>query len=153
MREGRERGALLSFGQSSAWALGSPPGAPRWRLLLRAPSGEWAGVVELRDQAMSISSSLGQWSEIEGRRYGHVMDPRTGHPLEHGLEAAVVAPDATRAEVLSTALLVLGEEEGLALLEALDGCEGMLVDELGGVAMTSGWLKATRFVETRTPEH
>jgi len=151
MRDRSEWGALLSFGQSSAWALGSPPGAPRWRLLLRAPSGGWAGMVELRDQAMSMSSSLGQRSEIQGRRYGHVVDPRTGRPLERGLEAAVVAPDATRAEVLSTALLVLGEREGLALLESLDGCEAMMVDEAGRVRTTSGWHGATRFRGVDSP--
>jgi thiamine biosynthesis lipoprotein len=140
-----DRGAVLSFGQSSAWALGSPPDGPRWRLLLRAPSGTWAGTVELRDQAMSMSSSLGQWSEIEGRRYGHVVDPRSGRPLEHAFEAAVVAPDATWAEILSTALLVLGEEEGLALIESFDGCEAMLIDAGGRASMSSGWRRDTRF--------
>ncbi|MBW2272468.1 MAG: FAD:protein FMN transferase [Deltaproteobacteria bacterium] len=145
LREAGAKGALLSFGQSSAWALGSPPDAPRWKLLLRAPSGGWAGVVELRDQAMSMSSSLGQWSEIEGRRYGHVVDPRSGRLLERGIEAAVVGPDATWAEILSTALLVLAEGDGLALMERLEGCEAMLIDAEGRVAMTSGWESATRF--------
>ena len=73
--------ALLSFGQSSSWAIGAPPDAPGWRLLARSPDGGFAGVLTLRDQALSVSGSLGQWTEIEGKAYGHVLDPRTGHPL------------------------------------------------------------------------
>jgi len=49
---------FLSFGQSSVQALGQPPGAPAWRLLLRAPAGGFAGTLALRDRALSVSSSL-----------------------------------------------------------------------------------------------
>jgi len=136
---------LLSFGQSSVWALGSPPGAPGWRLLVRAPEGGFAGVVTLRDTALSTSGTLGEWSEIGGRRFGHVLDPRSGWPLTRRRQALVVAPDATRAEVLSTALLVLGEVEGIALIEAREGCEGLLLDAEGGAWETSGFREATAF--------
>ena len=57
----------------------------------------------------------------------------------------MVAPDATRAEILSTALLVRGEQEGLALVESLDGCEALLVDAAGRAVMSSGWSGATRY--------
>ena len=123
--------ALLSFGQSSLRAVGAPFGKPGWRVLLRRPDEGFAGVVTLRDQSLSVSGSLGQWTEIAGRRYGHVIDPRTGVPLERRLEAAVVAPDATLAEALSKALLLLGEQEGIALLESLPGVEGWLADDAG----------------------
>ena len=56
--------ALLSFGQSSVWALGAPPDGPGWRLLARAPEGGFVGIVVLRDLSLSVSGSLGQWSEI-----------------------------------------------------------------------------------------
>jgi thiamine biosynthesis lipoprotein len=143
--------ALLSFGQSSIWALGRPPDAPGWRLLTRAPGGGFAGLVTLRDQALSISGSLGQGSEIAGRRYGHVLDPRTGWPLKRRRQAVVVAPSATLAEVLSTALLVLGEEEGLQRVAAQPGCAGLLLDEDGRRLATPGFDEAVRFEALPAP--
>ena len=146
--------ALLSFGQSSAWALGAPPGAAGWRLLARAPAGGFLGVLTLRDRALSVSGSLGQHSEIAGRRLGHVLDPRTGEPLEAEREALVVAPDATLAEALSKALLVLGEREGLALVAAQPGCEALLADASGASGRTPGWDAAVAWeplASTRAP--
>ena len=73
--------ALLNFGQSSTWAVGAPVGSAGWRLLIRGPEGRMAGLITLRDQALSVSGSQGQWVEIGGRRYGHIIDPRSGDPL------------------------------------------------------------------------
>ncbi|MEE8558025.1 MAG: FAD:protein FMN transferase, partial [Myxococcota bacterium] len=131
--------AYLSFGQSSVHAMGKPPGSDGWRVLLRGTGDEFAGVVTLRDQALSVSGTLGQWTEIEGRRFGHILDPRTGHPLARARQAAVVAPHGTAAEAYSKALLVLGESEGLQLLEGIDGVEALLIDDDGTQWQTSGW--------------
>jgi len=140
------RDALLNFGQSSTLALGAPPDSPAgWRLLARAPEGGFAGVLTLRDQALSVSGSLGQWTEIQGRRYGHVIDPRSGLPLQQRREALVIAPDATLAEALSKALLVLGEKEGIEVVAAQRGCEGLLLGEGGLDVETPGWAQATRY--------
>jgi thiamine biosynthesis lipoprotein len=150
----RERGidrALLDFGQSSLWALGAPPGAAGWRLLARGPGDRPLGVLTLSDQALSVSGSLGQWVEIGGRRYGHVLDPRSGLPLERRRQALVVAPDAALAEALSKGLLILGEQEGIALVAAQTGCEGMLVDADGGRWETPGWREAVRFEAALEP--
>jgi thiamine biosynthesis lipoprotein len=144
----RERGvahALLDFGQSSLWALGSPPGTTGWRLLARGPGDAPLGVLTLSDQALSVSGSLGQWVEIGGRRYGHVLDPRSGLPLERRRQAMVVAPNAALAEALSKALLILGEVEGVARVAGQPGCEGLLVDADGGSWATPGWGEAVRF--------
>jgi thiamine biosynthesis lipoprotein len=145
LRDHGVEAALLNFGQSSTWAVGAPPDGPGWRLLARAPDGGFAGVLTLRDRALSVSGSLGQWTEIEGRRYGHVLDPRSGRPLVRRREALVVAPSATLAEALSKALLVLGEAEGVALVAAQPDCEGLLLDANGGRFATPGWERATRF--------
>ncbi len=138
--------ALLSFGQSSVWAVGAPPGETGWRLLLRGADDGFAGVVELRDRAFSVSGSLGQWSEIGGVRYGHVIDPRSGAALTERRQVAVVAADATRAEALSTALVVLGEREGRALVRELADVEALWIDEGGRSRMSEGWQRATGFV-------
>ncbi|MBI3249679.1 MAG: FAD:protein FMN transferase [Deltaproteobacteria bacterium] len=137
--------ALLDFGQSSIWALGAPADAPRWRLLVQRPDGREVGVIALHDQALSISASFSQRSTIQGRHYGHILDPRSGQPLQRDLLACVIAPNATQAEALSKALLILGEKEGIALLERLPGVEGLLNETQGRQWMTSGWQRATAF--------
>ena len=94
--------------------------------------------------AFSVSSTLDQWSEIGGRRYGHVIDPRTGAALDYGRQAAVVADSAALAEVLSTALVILSAEDGLAVVAAM-GAEAFVVDEQGQTWQSPGWQAATRF--------
>jgi FAD:protein FMN transferase len=142
--------ALLDFGQSSLWAVGAPPEAQGWRILLQHSNGAHVGVLTLRDQALSISASMGQVFEIKGRRYGHVIDPRTGHPLRRDLLACVIAPTATQAEALSKALLILGEHEGIALLQRLPGVDGMLSETTGASWMTPGWQQAVSFSASPT---
>jgi thiamine biosynthesis lipoprotein len=137
--------ALVDFGQSSTLALGRPDGYDGWRLLVRGPGDSDLGVVTLSDQAMSVSSSFGQWVEIGGRRYGHVIDPRSGRPLTVARQAVVIAGDATLAEALSKALLILEPAVGLAVIEAQPGCEGLLVEAGGRTHTTSGWAAATRW--------
>jgi FAD:protein FMN transferase len=142
--------ALLDFGQSSLWALGAPPDARGWRILLQHSNGAHVGVLTLRDQALSISASMGQTFEIKGEHYGHVLDPRTGHPLRRDLLACVIAPTATQAEALSKALLILGEHEGIALLQRFPGVEGMLSETAGSFWMTPGWQQAVAFATSTT---
>jgi len=137
--------ALLNFGQSSTWARGAPPGSRGWRLLVRGPGGGFTGTIELRDQALSVSGSVGQWVEIGGRRYGHIIDPRSGGLSTGQRQAVVVAREAALAEALSTALLVLDAEAGLAVVAALPDCEGLLIEETGERHSTPGWAAATRF--------
>jgi FAD:protein FMN transferase len=144
--------ALLSFGQSSLRAVGTPPDGGRWRLLVRDPDGGFAGVAELRDVSLSVSASLGQSSEIGGRRYGHVIDPRTGEPLLRSAEAVVLCPSGSLAEALSTAWLVLGAEEGLAVVAAQPGCEGWFAESGGPRHATPGWRAATTFRENTGDE-
>ncbi len=143
------RRAFVSFGQSSLLALGAPSDGPGWRVLVDDPAGGVAGVATLRDRRLSVSGSFGQWTEIEGRRLGHVIDPRSGWPVAAPAQAVVVAPTAAFAEALSKALLVLPPDEALALLEAEPGVEGLLVDADGARRSTSGFAAAAGFVPAR----
>lgn len=144
LREQEVPAALLNFGQSSYWAHGTHPDRKGWRLALRSPDGGIAGTLTLMDRALSVSASRGQYSEIQGRRYGHIIDPRSGEPLLRDAQAAVIAPSAAAAEVISTALLVLGADVGLAWVERLRDCEALWIDA-DGSRETGGWAEATRF--------
>jgi thiamine biosynthesis lipoprotein len=68
------------------------------------------GTVLMRNQAMSTSGSNIQFYRHGGRRFGHILDPRTGWPVEGPLSVTVFAPNAALADALSTAFYVIGEE-------------------------------------------
>jgi len=109
--------ALLHGGTSTAYALGHPPDADAWTIAIQRPfdstAGRYLTQMSLRDEALSVSAPHGKWFASEGRRYGHVIDPRTGYPAGSALLAALVTASATKSDALSTALLTLGPE-GLA---------------------------------------
>lgn len=119
--------ALLHGGTSTVCALGSPPDATSWRVAIphprlsvtriggltelterAAPDEKPLAVVELRDESLSVSAVWGKAFANGEMVYGHVIDPRTGHPVREAVAAAVVARSATESDALSTALLTLG---------------------------------------------
>jgi thiamine biosynthesis lipoprotein len=86
--------------------------------------------VAVRDRAVAGSGAYLRHFEAGGRTYGHIIDPRTGYPVDNGCRAVtVIAPTCTEAGVLSTAAFVLGPQEGLALIESHYGAEGCVWTE------------------------
>jgi thiamine biosynthesis lipoprotein len=140
------RRALLDFGGSSMLGIGSPSDAPSWRVLVSDPRGGYAGVVGLRDQSLSVSESFGESALVEGRRLGHVIDPRSGEPLDRQTGAVVVAPTGAEAEAWSKALLVLTPQRALRLLTAAPDTEAMLLEPSGARRATPGFQAAVDFV-------
>jgi thiamine biosynthesis lipoprotein len=145
LREAEVEAALLSFGQSSVQALGAPPGRAGWTLALRSPTGGIEGSVTLRDQALSISSSVAEGRSELDRDRAPIIDPRTRRPVDQPAQVAVVAADATSADAISTAILVLDPDSALKLVESLDGVEAMLVGERGQIWQSSGWSEVARY--------
>jgi thiamine biosynthesis lipoprotein len=104
---------LLHGGTSSVCALGAPPGQPAgWTVGLGHPWNfqQRLGVVRLRDRALGTSSATFQHVEHQGKKLGHILDPRTGWPAEGMASATVIAPTAAEADALATAFFVLGVE-------------------------------------------
>lgn len=103
---------LLHGGRSSVLARGTRPGTTRggWAIGVPHPlaPGERLGEVELMDQALGTSGSGTQFFEFEGRRYGHLLDPRSGRPVDGIYSATAIAATAAEADALSTAFYVLG---------------------------------------------
>jgi len=100
--------ALLSAGGSSVVALGGR--GDGWVVDVVSPlrPGRPIATLSLRNAALGTSGAGEQFVVQDGRRYGHVIDPRTGWPVDGTLSASVVASDAARADALSTAFLVGG---------------------------------------------
>jgi thiamine biosynthesis lipoprotein len=113
--------ALVELGGDMV-VTGPPPGTEGWTI--RVPNaGDDRGPVDLRlaHRAISTSGDTEQFVVIGGRRYSHVVDPRTGQALTNRVQVTVVAPDGLTSDPLSTALTVLEEEERKQLLRAYPG--------------------------------
>jgi thiamine biosynthesis lipoprotein len=114
------RNALLHGGHSSICAMGSgPEGGRGWPVGIRHP---WKpetrlAVAWLRNRSLGTSAATFQNLEHEGRKLGHILDPRTGWPAETLASASVLAPTAAEADALATAFFILGVDK------ARDYCE------------------------------
>ncbi len=105
---------------------GHSPRGTRWRVGITAPVDNWregdpmAGGVEISDRAISTSGDYQKFfRDAQGRRFSHILDPRTGRPVQNEVGGvSVVAPNAMTADGLATTLFVLGPEKGLKLLES-----------------------------------
>lgn len=119
-------------------------GGVLWHIGLKDPR-EPTGVVAVIDwvggMAMSTSGDYERFFMFEGRRYHHILDPKTGDSARSGLiSVSVQARDSLTADGLSTALFVLGEEAGLRLLRQFPGCEALLIRQDGGFVQTPGFV-------------
>jgi thiamine biosynthesis lipoprotein len=104
------RSALMHGGTSTVIALGRDPDHEPWRIAIRDPMDQSSliATAALGDTSLSVSAVHGRSVELAGRRYGHVIDPRTGWPVQGTMLAAVIHPSALVSDAWSTALLVLG---------------------------------------------
>ena len=117
---------------------GMKQGRTPWRIAVRHPRNAQAvlGVLELgskgRRIAVVTSGDYERYFEQEGVRYHHILDPRSGFPARALVSATIVASTCALADALSTAVFVLGPEEGLQLLEQFSDAEGLLIADRDG---------------------
>lgn len=127
LRQAGASSGLVDLGQSSLAVFGAP-----LPVTVRDPEGEpgrvWASF-ELGESALSTSGG--------DQRLGHILDPRSGRPASGVLAATVVARSAMEADALSTAVFVLGVQEGLALLERRRAAGLLLLREDGRAVLRS----------------
>lgn len=105
--------ARLQGGTSTIVALGAPPGKPGWTVDIRSPyNNENAPIatIDICNESLSTSSLSERYVEIEGKRYGHIIDPRTGMPASGVASATAIAPTGMESDALSTAFLIMGPE-------------------------------------------
>ncbi|MGZ8898540.1 MAG: FAD:protein FMN transferase [Limisphaerales bacterium] len=123
---------LVDFGQDIR-VHGSPAGGkPLWHVGLQDPTRPnscWAGLGVV-DRAVATSGDYIRHFKSDGRRYGHIIDPRTGYPVSNGvLSVSVVAPLCSLAGALSTAAFILGAQDGIALIDSIWNAEGCVLTE------------------------
>lgn len=122
---------LVNFG-NDVRVTGTPPEGGAWRIGLEhhsEPGKCWCGVA-MGEGAVASSGDYVRNAVIEGRKYGHILDPRTGRPSESGVrQVSVIAPTCTEAGILSTAALVMGVDDGTEFLRQCQQAEGTVLSE------------------------
>jgi len=124
--------ALVDFGHD-LHAVGAAPGKPGWHIGLEDPSnptGPCRGSLAVTDLAIASSGDYLRGFTVNGQRYGHIVDPRTGRPVANGCrQVTVAAPTCLQAGILSTTLFILGPTEGLRLAGQTMGAEARIITD------------------------
>lgn len=94
----------------------------------RGPQGEFFAVLELTDHAFSTAGDYARAYVVGGKRYHHIIDPKTGYPATACRSVTIWAPSATTADGVDDAVFILGPEQGLKLVESLEGVGAVIVD-------------------------
>lgn len=130
LREGGVHGFLAQAGGDLFGSGRKPDGSP-WVSGVqdpRGPQGQFFAVIELTDHAFSTAGDYARSYVVGGKRYHHIIDPKTGYPATACRSVTVWAPDATTADGVDDAVFILGPEEGLKLVDSLDGVGAVIVD-------------------------
>ena len=109
-----------------------PPDQPGWAVALAGRLNR--PPMRVTRVGVSTSGDAEQHVEIDGVRYSHVIDPRTGIPVRRRSSVTVIAEDATAADSIATAVSVLGPGKGLALVDATAGASAMMTVEASGIS-------------------
>jgi thiamine biosynthesis lipoprotein len=115
------------------------PGKP-WRVGVQDPRNprEVAAVVSVKDKVIMTSGDYERFFVKDGKRYHHILDPKTGYPAEGAESVTLVSNSGVRAEPLGATVFVKGVTDGLAYVESLGGIEAMVIDRKGEAHMTPG---------------
>lgn len=158
LREAGVTSALFHGGTSTACAIGHPPDAEHWQVALPtpperrpparleenlsaattnpSPSDASPTKLRLRDESVSVSAIWGRSFEVGGKFFGHVLDPRVGHPVTSAVMSAVILNTATETDALSTALLTLGAAGHTKIQSLRSGMRSMVMDTTGRIEMS-----------------
>jgi thiamine biosynthesis lipoprotein len=149
LREAGVESALIHGGTSTACAIGHPPDAEHWRVALpeqpaltTTPPGlarDLPNTIGLRDESVSVSAIWGRAFEVDGKIFGHVIDPRLGHPVTTAVLSAVIFPATTETDALSTALLTVGLAGHDMISRLRPGLRSLVVNPQGEVAISPTW--------------
>lgn len=121
-------GDIRCFGQG-------PPGRTHWSIGLQDPSVSTNDtdpqrivlILKLTDQAVTTSGHYRRFTLVDGQKTSHIIDTRTGQGSDKLSSVTIIAPDAITADGLATAVSVLGQEKGLALIEEFPGVEAIVM--------------------------
>jgi len=111
----------------------------KWNVAIASPldKKEIVGNIKVSDMAVVTSGNYEQFFIVDGKKYSHIIDPKSGYPVTETISVTVFTPDAEIADALATALSVLGVENGLKLVNQLRNTECLIIDSKGQLHFSS----------------
>jgi thiamine biosynthesis lipoprotein len=113
-----------------------------WRIGIQDPfnpRGEFIGIIEITDKTVVTSGTYERYFEEDGKRYHHVLDPRTGYPTDNDVASVSIITDKSMdGDGTSTSVLVLGLEEGMKFVESQKNFDAIFITYDKKVYITSG---------------
>ena len=140
LKEKGVESAIVSLG-GNVVGIGRKPDGEKWEVALANPldANDYCGLISIEDKAVVTSGGYQRFFEENGRKYHHIIDPATGYPAESGLlSVTIISESGTEADVLSTALFVMGLEDALEYWQKNGGFEAIFITEAGEVIATEG---------------
>lgn len=144
--KGVQAGIVNGSGDMNSW--GRHPDGGHWKVGISNPlqRDEIFAIVPLRKSAIVTSGSYEKFVMFNGKRYTHIIDPKTGYPVSGLSSVTINGPSAEFANGLSTSIMVLGKEQGLKLLEQFPEYSAILVTDNGRVTAKGMGMKVRRRV-------
>lgn len=114
-----------------------------WKVGIQHPRRQTELIKSLliEDYSVATSGDYEQYFELNGKRYHHILNPKTGYPAMDIQSVTIVAKDNFVADAYATGVFVLGKDKGLALIESIESIEGMIITESGEILTSSGFNK------------
>lgn len=134
-------GYVLNVG-GNVRTLGAKPDGSAWTAGIENPDGEeYLALLKLEGKSLITSGSYQRYYIVDGKRYHHIIDPVTLMPSEHFVSVSIVCNSSAQGDALSTALFCMDYEQGLALIESLEGVEAMWLTTDGQKLYSSGFTR------------
>ncbi len=152
LRELGIQNAIINAG-GNLRAIGKHGDRP-WRIGIRNPRGEGvlASIETRGDESILTSGDYERFYEYQGKRYHHIIDPRSGYPVTGVISVTVIADDAATADAASTALFVAGPQRWREIAKKLGVTQVMLIDGQGRMVVTPAMAKRVRFEVDPSPK-
>ncbi|MFC4210417.1 FAD:protein FMN transferase [Pedobacter lithocola] len=140
LTKGIKSGIVNASGDMSTW--GKQPNGKKWLVGITNPINEdkILATISLENAAIVTSGNYRKFVEFNGKRYAHIINPKTGYPASGLISVTVVGPSAEIANGLSTSTMVLGKDEGMKFLEKYPNYSYVLVTDGNEVIHSDDWL-------------
>ena len=126
-------GIINASGDMNTW--GKQPNGKEWKVAITNPlnKNKAFALLPLNNGAVVTSGNYEKYVEFDGKRYTHIIDPRTGYPSSGIISVTVFAPKAELADALATSVFVMGKDIGLDRINQLPNIECIIIDEKGAI--------------------
>jgi len=146
---GIKHGLVNAAGDLTAW--GKMGNGEPWKIGISRPDKieELIAWLSIEDMAVVTSGDYEKYFEYQGKRYSHIIDPRTGYPTSGIKSVTIICPDAELADGLATAVFVMGKLKGIELIDLLKGIECLIITD-NNELVTSKLLDLNLYSEENT---